>query len=129
MVVDDNVLGEELVPCSTDPMTGAQRDGYCKHLRRDPGRHEVCAVMTDSFLAFTAARGNELRESRPELNFPGLEPGDHWCVCLPRWLEAEAAGEAPPVVLESTNHAVLEEVDLETLRDYAYEENEAGDSA
>ena len=114
-----NVLGEPLEPCSYDPETGYLRDGHCRHLRRDPGRHEVCAALTEAFLGFSKARGNDLVTPRPDLGFPGLSPGDRWCLCLPRWLEAREAGVAPPVDLAATNEAVLEEVSLETLRDYA----------
>ncbi len=116
---DRNVEGDALEPCSTDPETGYLRDGHCRHLARDPGRHEVCAVLTDEFLSFSRAQGNDLVTPRPEMNFPGLEPGDRWCLCLPRWLEAKAAGVAPPVVLSATNESVLEAVDRETLREYA----------
>ena len=118
-VDDRNVFGEPLEPCSTDPETGYLRDGRCRALRRDPGRHEVCAELTEAFLTFTAARGNDLTTPRPEYGFPGLEPGDRWCLCLPRWVEAREAGRAPPVVLAATNEAVLEEVDRATLREYA----------
>ena len=114
-----NVLGEPLEPCSRDPETGFLRDGHCRHLRRDPGRHEVCAVVTDEFLRYSADRGNDLTTPRPELGFPGLEPGDRWCLCLPRWREARADGVAPPVVLAATNGAVLGEVSLATLRKHA----------
>jgi len=116
---DRNVEGGALEPCGTDPETGYLRDGHCRHLARDPGRHEVCAVVTEEFLAFSRAQGNDLVTPRPDLNFPGLEPGDRWCLCLPRWLEAKAAGVAPPVVLAATNEATLEAVDRETLREYA----------
>jgi len=114
-----NVLGDPLEPCSRDPETGFLRDGRCRHLGRDPGRHEVCARMTREFLDYTRAQGNDLETPRPELNFPGLEPGDDWCVCLPRWREALADGAAPPVVLAATNEAVLEAVSLATLREHA----------
>jgi uncharacterized protein (DUF2237 family) len=114
-----NVLGEPLAPCSTDPETGFLRDGHCRHLRRDPGRHEVCAAVTEAFLEYSRERGNDLVTPRPELGFPGLEPGDHWCLCLPRWEEAREAGVAPPVDLAATNESVLESVDLETLQDYS----------
>ena len=114
-----NVLGDPLEPCSTDPETGYLRDGHCRHLRRDPGRHEVCAVVTEEFLAFSRSRGNDLVTPRPELSFPGLEPGDRWCLCLPRWLEARDAGVAPAVVLAATTEGVLDEVDLATLRAHA----------
>jgi hypothetical protein len=116
-----NVRGTELHSCSEDPETGFLRDGTCHHLERDPGRHEVCAVMTEEFLAFTAAQGNDLSTPRPDLNFPGLDPGDRWCVCVGRWIEAERAGVAPPVVLESTAAAVTEDVSLPTLEAHAHE--------
>jgi hypothetical protein len=122
-VSDDerNVLGDPLEPCSRDPATGYLRDGHCRHLRRDPGRHEVCAALTAEFLEFSKAQGNDLVTPRPELEFPGLSPGDHWCLCLPRWLEAYEAGVAPPVDLAATNETVLEEVSMDTLQDYALE--------
>jgi uncharacterized protein (DUF2237 family) len=116
-----NVYGEPLAPCSTDPETGFLRDGHCRHLRRDPGRHEVCAAVTREFLEYSKAQGNDLITPRPELGFPGLDPGDRWCLCLPRWLEAREAGRAPPVVLAATNEAVLEEVSLSTLESHAVE--------
>jgi len=118
---ETNVYGDPLQPCSHDPETGFLRDGRCRHLRRDPGRHEVCAVLTEAFLEFSKARGNDLVTPRPEYNFPGLEPGDAWCLCVPRWVEAHEAGCAPPVVLESTSEAVLEDVSLSTLESYAAE--------
>ena len=119
---ESNVYGEPLASCGTDPETGVERDGVCHALpARDPGRHEVCAVMTERFLEYSAVMGNELREPRPEFGFPGLEPGDRWCVCLPRWIEAREGRAAPPVVLDATNEAVLDEVDLETLEEYAHD--------
>jgi len=119
--VDRNVLGTELAPCSTDPETGFLRDGHCRQVRRDPGRHEICAVMTDDFLTYTAAQGNDLETPRPDLNFPGLDPGDRWCVCVPRWIEAREDGHAPPVLLEATHETVLEDVDREVLEAYAHD--------
>jgi uncharacterized protein (DUF2237 family) len=124
-----NVLGGELATCSADPTTGFERDGCCRTHPDDRGRHELCAVMTDEFLAFGRERGNDLVTPRPELQFPGLEPGDRWCVCLGRWLEALEATRAerrpettvPPVVLEATNAAVLDAVELETLEAHAYD--------
>lgn len=116
-----NVLGDPLVPCSHDPETGFLRDGHCRPAPRDPGRHEVCAVMTEAFLEFTEVMGNDLSTPRPELDFPGLEPGDRWCVCVPRWIEALEGRQAPPVVLESTAESVLDEIPMETLRDHAHE--------
>ena len=123
-MTEQNVLGTELQPCGTDPMTGYLRDGCCRHIEEDRGRHEVCAVMTDEFLAFSKERGNDLSTPRPDLRFPGLEPGDRWCVCLGRWLEAYEADVAPPVVLEATNEAVLEEVYFSTLNENEYVELE-----
>ena len=124
-----NVLGDPLEPCSTDPMTGFERDGRCACHERDPGRHELCAVVTEAFLAFGKERGNDLATPRPELNFPGLDPGDRWCLCVPRWVEALEAVEdgrapeptVPPVVLAATNEAVLDTVSMETLRQHAFE--------
>ncbi len=116
---EQNVLGEPLQPCNTDPTTGYLRDGHCRHLPRDRGRHEVCAAVTEEFLSYSRAQGNDLVTPRPEMDFPGLEPGDHWCLCVGRWTEALAADVAPPVVLESTSAAVLGDVDRETLFEYA----------
>ena len=118
MESEANVLGGELEACSMDPTTGFMRDGYCYPVQRDPGRHEICAVMTDEFLQYSKAQGNDLITPRPDLSFPGLEPGDRWCLCVPRWIEAHEAGKAPPVVLEGTSEDVLEDVSLETLREY-----------
>jgi hypothetical protein len=124
-----NVRGGELATCSADPTTGFERDGCCGTHPDDRGRHELCAVMTDEFLAFSRAQGNDLVTPRPEFQFPGLEPGDRWCLCLGRWLEALEATRTerlpettvPPVVLEATNEAVLDSVELETLEAHAYE--------
>ncbi|WP_394739003.1 DUF2237 family protein [Natronococcus roseus] len=118
---DRNVFGTELEPCSTDPMTGFLRDGCCRRVEGDRGRHELCAVLTEEFLQFSKAHGNDLTTPRPELEFPGLEPGDHWCLCLGRWLEAEEEGCAPPVVLESTHEAVLRDVEPDLLREHEYD--------
>ncbi len=120
MPEDRNVYGTELEPCSTDPTTGYLRDGCCRHLEDDRGRHEVCAVMTEEFLSFSRAQGNDLVTPRPELRFPGLEPGDRWCLCLGRWLEAVEDGCGPPVVLEATNEAVLRDVDPDLLREHEH---------
>lgn len=124
-----NVYGDELAPCGTNPETGVLRDGDCHALPdRDPGRHEVCAVMTDRFLEFTDVMGNDLRTPRPQLGFPGLEPGDRWCICLSRWIEAMEGRAAPPVVLDATNEAVLDEVDLDTLEAHAHQDDERADA-
>ena len=118
---EQNVLGTELAPCSEDPMTGYLRDGCCHHLSEDAGRHELCAVMTEEFLQYSKSRGNDLITPRPELDFPGLEAGDHWCLCIDRWLEAESADVAPPVVLEATAEEVLDRVTLSELEAHAVE--------
>jgi len=113
-----NVLGTDLQACSIDPLTGYFRDGCCHTGPSDHGRHVVCAVMTDSFLSYTRSRGNDLSTPRPEFQFPGLQPGDRWCLCALRWREAVEAGVAPLVFLEATHEAVLQYVDMATLKKY-----------
>jgi uncharacterized protein (DUF2237 family) len=112
---DVNVVGGELLPCSSEPLTGFYRDGCCATGPEDVGSHTVCAVMTEEFLAFSKLAGNDLSTPRPEWGFPGLEPGDRWCVCASRWLEAERAGCAPPVVLAATHTSALDVVPIEAL--------------
>ena len=112
---DLNVLGGPLEPCGTDPMTGFHRDGDCSCGPEDVGLHAVCAVMTREFLDHQSAVGNDLSTPRPELSFPGLRPGDRWCVVAARWLQAYADGVVAPVVLASTNRRALEVVPLEAL--------------
>jgi uncharacterized protein len=114
-----NVLGSPLKPCSADPLTGFYRDGCCNTGAGDFGVHVVCAVMTAEFLEFSRSRGNDLSTPVPEHEFPGLKPGDRWCVCASRWQEAFAAGTPPRVVLEATHIAALEFVDLEDLVEHA----------
>jgi uncharacterized protein (DUF2237 family) len=114
-----NVLGGELGTCSTDPMTGFFRDGCCNTGVDDEGLHLVCAVMTDDFLKFSKARGNDLSTPMPGYRFPGLRDGDRWCLCVLRWKEAFEAGKAPKVVLSSTHMSTLEFVDLEDLKRFA----------
>ena len=111
-----NVLGGELLPCSHQPLTGFYRDGCCDTGADDLGVHTVCARMTADFLEFSKAHGNDLTTPRPDLGFPGLQPGDRWCLCAARWHEALEAGVAPPVVLEATHRTTLEWVSLEDLR-------------
>jgi uncharacterized protein (DUF2237 family) len=111
-----NVLGTPLQVCGLDPATGFFRTGCCETGPDDLGRHVVCAVMTQAFLDHTVARGNDLVTPRPEWGFPGLRPGDRWCLCASRWLEADEAGFAPPVVLEATHEAALQIVPLDRLR-------------
>jgi uncharacterized protein len=117
-----NVLGGDLEPCSFDPVTGFFRDGYCRTEGRDPGFHAVCAVMTEEFLEFSKSVGNDLSTPQAQWMFPGLQPGDRWCVVAARWAEALAAGVAPPVVLEATHAAALEFVALADLEAHAYTE-------
>ena len=114
-----NVFGEPLIPCSLSPTTGFYRTGCCETGEEDLGLHVVCAEMTAEFLEFSKARGNDLSTPRPEFGFPGLEPGDRWCLCAARWKEAYDAGAAPRVVLMATHEAVLELVSLEELKPYA----------
>ena len=114
-----NVLGTPLETCSTDPMTGFFRDGCCNTGNEDMGLHLVCAEMTDEFLAFSKAAGNDLSTPIPQFHFPGLNAGDRWCLCVLRWKEAWEAGAAPRVSLEATHISALEFVDLETLHEFA----------
>jgi len=114
-----NVLGEPLEPCSTDPETGYLRDGCCTAVPGDAGDHHLCARVTEAFLSFSNERGNDLVTPRPELSFPGLEPGDRWCLCTDRWLEALGNDVAPPVVLAATNEAALDRIERETLVEHA----------
>ena len=120
-----NVLGKPLVPCSLDPLTGWFRDGCCETQVQDRGRHIVCAVMTDEFLAYSKAKGNDLITPMPEYQFPGLKAGDRWCLCLDRWREAHKAGMAPNVVLESTHQIALERIPLSTLEAFAVEPSDS----
>ena len=114
-----NVLGTALKMCSVDPLTGFTRSGSCEGHEADFGCHAVCAEVTAEFLKFSLMAGNDLSTPRPEYEFPGLKPGDRWCVCAARWEEARRAGKAPPVVLESTHESALEHVKLEDLRKHA----------
>lgn len=114
-----NVLGRELAACCQSPPTGYFRDGYCRTGGNDHGKHLICAEMTETFLAFTKERGNDLSTPIPELNFPGLKPGDRWCLCAMRWKEAFNHGVAPPVILESCEKAALQVVTLGMLQQHA----------
>jgi uncharacterized protein len=114
-----NVLGGELLPCSNRPLTGYFRNGCCETSSEDVGMHTVCAVMTAEFLEFSASVGNDLSTPYPDAHFPGLKPGDRWCLCAPRWKEALDAGVAPPVVLEATHEETLAITPLGVLKDYA----------
>lgn len=114
-----NVLGGPLRACSYAPITGFFRDGCCRTRRDDVGLHVVCVKVTADFLAFSATQGNDLSTPMPEARFPGLRPGDRWCLCASRWLEAYRAGKAPLVVLESTHEQALEVIPLEALKEHA----------
>jgi uncharacterized protein (DUF2237 family) len=116
-----NVLGGALLPCSVAPITGFFRDGCCNTGPQDLGLHVVCVEMTAEFLEFSRARGNDLSTPQPEYGFPGLNPGDRWCLCAARWEEARLAGKAPRVLLEATHVAALAVVSLEDLRAHAAE--------
>ena len=114
-----NVLGTELLPCSLDPLTGYYRTGCCENRGDDPGLHVVCVVVTAEFLEFSAAVGNDLSTPMPQYGFPGLVPGDQWCLCASRWQQAFEAGSAPRVRLECTHVSALEYSSLADLRSHA----------
>lgn len=116
-----NVLGGPLRACSFDPLTGFFRDGCCRTRGEDEGQHVVCARVTQAFLSYSLSKGNDLITPRPDWRFSGLEPGDRWCLCAARWMEAWKAGVAPPVVLESTHERALEVIPLDLLQSYAYQ--------
>lgn len=116
---EKNVLGGPLMACSYSPLTGFLRDGCCSTGPNDVGRHVVCAKVTQPFLEFQLRMGNDLVSPQPQYRFPGLKPGDRWCVCASRWLEAYKAGVAPPVYLEGTNHSALTLIPLEVLLEHA----------
>jgi len=116
---EQNVLGGPLEGCSVDPVTGWFRDGTCRTAPGDVGSHTICAVMTTEFLAHQKAIGNDLGTPRPEFQFPGLSPGDRWCVTAPNWLRAHHDGAAAPVVLAATSDKALQVVPLDILRQYA----------
>jgi uncharacterized protein (DUF2237 family) len=114
-----NVMGEPLEPCGSDPVTGFYRDGTCTCGPQDVGLHAVCAVVTAEFLTHQQATGNDLITPRPEWQFPGLRPGDRWCVVAARWWQAYVDGAAAPIVLASTNQRALEIIPVEALREHA----------
>ena len=115
-----NILGGELQSCCFQPMTGFYRDGYCRTGPEDVGTHVVCAIMTDEFLRYTKAQGNDLSTPMPHFKFPGLQPGDQWCLCASRWKQAYLAGKAPEVVLEATHEKALEYVEFDWLLEYKH---------
>ena len=120
-----NVLKTPLLSCCYQPMTGYFRDGFCKTTAEDSGTHIICAVMTSEFLEYTKSKGNDLSTPIPYWNFPGLNPGDKWCLCISRWLQAKDADKAPPIILESCHKKTLEYVDLEVLLNYQFKEEKS----
>ena len=120
---DKNVLGGRLEPCSVSPRTGFYRDGCCNTGPEDVGLHVICARVTAEFLTYSAAQGNDLSTPMPEAGFPGLKPGDRWCLCAGRWREAFDAGAAPHVVLSATHEEALAVVPLDVLKRYALDIN------
>ena len=118
----ENVLGGPLSPCSTKPLTGFFRDGHCNTCREDQGSHTVCAVMTAEFLAYSKYVGNDLSTPHPEYGFPGLKPGDHWCLCAGRFMQAHEEGCAPQVNLDATHRRALEVVPMAVLQAHMMDE-------
>ena len=123
MLASRNVLGGELQSCSVDPLTGFFRDGCCNTSSQDTGLHTVCVVLTKEFLEFSRFRGNDLSTPRPEFGFQGLDPGDRWCLCAARWLEAFEHNMAPHVVLAATHESALEQIPLAALKRHARDLN------
>jgi len=117
---DKNVLGTILKPCCYQPKTGFYRDGFCRTGPEDVGTHVVCAIMTEEFLVYTKAQGNDLSTPIPLYRFPGLKPGDKWCLCASRWKQAYKAGKAPEVDLEATHEKALQIIDFEMLLEHKY---------
>lgn len=114
-----NVFGEPLASCCFDPLTGYYRNGFCHTAPSDVGQHTLCAQMTSEFLNFSQSVGNDLITPLPEMGFPGLKPGDFWCICVTRWVQANDAGKAPPVKIHACHQAVLAYVPLKVLMEYA----------
>ena len=115
-----NLYNKKLETCSTNPLTGAYRNGCCETGPNDIGTHTVCAIVTDEFLEFSKKMGNDLTIDYPQYNFKGLKDGDKWCLCVSRWIEAHNAGCAPKIILEATNLKTLDYVSFETLLEYKY---------
>ena len=116
-----NVLGDPLQSCSCEPLTGWYRNGFCQTDSSDLGQHSICCVMTEQFLSYSKAQGNDLSTPMPAFQFPGLKPGDHWCVCAPRWKQAYDDGVAPLVRLEATEDTALTVVSLDQLKQHAHQ--------
>lgn len=118
---DLNIYGEPLRPCCMDPVTGFSRDGHCRTGPMDLGRHVICARVTEEFLEFSKSRGNDLTTPIPDYGFPGLKPGDQWCLCAERWREAHQAGFAPPVLCRATHQEALKVVSKSVLEEFGLE--------
>ncbi|MBS9461120.1 DUF2237 domain-containing protein [Flagellimonas sp. 389] len=118
--MEKNVLGTELQPCCYAPKTGFYRDGFCRTGPEDIGTHVVCAIMTEEFLIYTKNQGNDLSTPIPMYNFPGLKPGDTWCLCASRWKQAWKVGKAPAVILEATHEKALQIIDFEALLEHKH---------
>ena len=118
-----NVFHKSLETCCNNPKTGYFRDGFCRTVNQDAGTHTVCAVVTQEFLDYSASKGNDLMTPILYWNFPGLKPGDKWCLCISRWLQAEKVGKAPPIILEATHIKSLKFTTLEVLQKYEYVSN------
>jgi uncharacterized protein (DUF2237 family) len=116
-----NMLGEVIEPCGCEPMTGWFRDGSCATEESDYGHHVVCCVMNEEFLKFSMEIGNDLSTPRPEHDFPGLKPGDRWCLCALRWKQALEHGKAPPVIMQSTHLSALSVISIDLLRQYSWD--------
>lgn len=119
-----NIFGEPLKLCCKNPLTGFYRDGLCRTNKDDNGKHVVCAILTAEFLNYSKSKGNDLVTPRPEYSFPGLKPGDKWCLCALRWKEAFEAGCAPKVVLEATDERALEYIEINNLISHAEKNND-----
>ena len=115
-----NIFGEPLLPCGCKPLTGWYLDGFCRTDASDLGQHAICSVMTDQFLSYTLAQGNNLKDPNPMFDFPGLKPGHRWCLCVSRWEQARVDGLAPPVILEATDSSALQIVPFEILKHHAF---------
>ena len=122
-IMANNIFGQPLITCSSSPMTGFFRSGCCETDEMDQGTHTVCAVMTSEFLEFTKSIGNDLSTPRPEYDFPGLKPGDRWCLCASRWMEAYHAGVAPRIVPGATHEKTLDYIDLSEIINYFTKDN------
>ncbi len=120
-----NIFGEDLIPCCFNPLTGFFRDGLCRTDDSDRGSHVVCAIMTEEFLEFSKQAGNDLITPRPEYSFPGLKPGDQWCLCALRWKEAYKNGKAPKVILEACAEEALRFIDIDEMIEYAYKKQDS----